>query len=56
MDNVVKEEVAVITKRVCETFTIQYTQAYVVELVNLVKRNSQPHINPYLLDARPVSI
>lgn len=54
MDSEVKEEVGTISRRVCDAFTNQYTQAYVVELVKLIKQKSQPANNPNLLSERPV--
>lgn len=53
MDGPLKQEIANLIKRVCETFTIQYTKAYVLALVRLIKIESRKKPEPWLLLTRP---
>jgi len=53
MDGQLKQEVTNTIKKVLETFTVQYTKAYVLALVRYIKRETQKKPEPWLLEERP---
>eukprot|EP01110_Echinostelium_bisporum_P013283 TRINITY_DN876_c0_g1_i1.p1 TRINITY_DN876_c0_g1~~TRINITY_DN876_c0_g1_i1.p1 ORF type:complete len:563 (-),score=262.92 TRINITY_DN876_c0_g1_i1:213-1901(-) len=53
MDAQLKNEIAHTIKTVCETFTIQYTKAYVLALVKMIKEETQAEPKDWHLEKRP---
>lgn len=53
MDGQIRQEITDLIKKVCETFTVQYTKAYVLALVRLIKLEAQKKPEPWLLEERP---
>lgn len=57
MNIIPKDEILDVSKKVCTTFTIQYTKAYTLALVKYIKREINKKPKPdWQLEARPVSI
>lgn len=54
MDAALKNDVANTIKTVLETFTVQYTKAYVLAMVRMIKLEAQKAPEPWLLQTRPV--